>query len=111
MTPNRRGHMASHIERRKFLATLGGVAVAWPLAARAQQGTPVIGFLDPTSPEVSGAVVSDLQLGLRDAGYIDGQNVAIEVRWGNAQPVMGRLASDLVRLKVAVIFASGAVHS
>jgi putative ABC transport system substrate-binding protein len=69
--------MASHIERRKFLATLGGAAAAWPVGARAQQAAmPVIGVLDARSP---GAIENPLRAfrqGLKDIGYIEGENVA-----------------------------------
>jgi putative tryptophan/tyrosine transport system substrate-binding protein len=98
------------MRRREFIAGLS--AVGWPLAARAQQpAIPVIGFLDTSSPEAGKE--SDFRSGLRDAGYIEGQNVVIEFRWANGQglPVLRQLASDLVRLQVAVIVASGGLDS
>jgi len=74
--------MASHIERRKFLATLGGAAAAWPLAARAQQpAMPVIGLLSGRSPKDSVANVIAFKRGLGELGYFDGQNVEIDFRW------------------------------
>jgi putative tryptophan/tyrosine transport system substrate-binding protein len=98
------------MKRREFIAGLG--ATGWPLTAHSQQPSiPVIGFLDPTSVEATKEVVSELRSGLRDAGYIEGQNVAIEFRYGNNQPIMRQLASDLVRLQVAVIVAAGSVES
>jgi putative tryptophan/tyrosine transport system substrate-binding protein len=103
------------IRRREFIAGVSTAVtpVLWPLAARAQRaGIPVIGFLNPTSPEAAEGVVSGFRAGLRDAGYIEGQNVAIEFRWANSQfGVLRQLASELVRLPVAVIFASGGVGS
>jgi len=102
--------MASYIARRKFLATLGSAAVAWPLAARAQQpAMPVIGFLavGPNGPTRWGA---SLYQGLKEAGYVEGQNVAIEYRGDLGEPPrMGRLlesATELVRRQVAVILTS-----
>ena len=98
--------MASHIGRRKFLATLGGVAVAWPLAARAQQ--PVIGFLDAGSAAERAQQVAAFRKGLAEAGYQEGQNVALEFRWAEGQ--YGRfaeLAADLVRRRVSVIVTPG----
>jgi len=105
------------IRRREFIAGVSAAAtpVLWPLTAGAQQpGIPVIGFLDTASAEDAKWNVSEFRRGLRDAGYIEGQNVAIEFRWGNGQgqpSIMRQLASDLVRLQVAVIVASGAVSS
>ena len=99
--------MASHIGRRKFLATLGGAAT-WPLAARAQRQSamPVIGFLDSKSPNDSRQIVAAFRRGLSEAGFIEGQNVTIEYRWGqNDYGRLSALAVDLVQRKVAAITA------
>src|SRR5215510_3370712 len=105
MTPNRRGHMASHIERRKFLATLGGAA-AWPLAARAQQPMPVVGFLHAASLDAADHRLRSFRQGLKDAGFIEGENLAIEYRWAENQlDRLPALATELVRRQVAVIVA------
>ena len=100
------------LRRREFIAGLG-TAAAWSLAARAQQPRiPVIGFLSPNSPENDKRVVAELRRGLRDAGYIEGQNVAIEFRWANGQlGVLRQLASELVRFPVAVIVTAGTADS
>jgi putative tryptophan/tyrosine transport system substrate-binding protein len=97
------------IKRREFIAGLGS-AVAWPLAARAQQPSlPVIGYLDPTSADATRLIVAEFRQGLKEAGYVEDQNVAIEFRWANNQPdLLPKLAADLVARRVAVIVASGA---
>ena len=78
--------MASHIGRRKFLAALGAVVVAWPLAARAQQpAMPVIGYLNFGSPESDTPRLTGLRRGLNESGYVEGRNFVIEYRWAGNQ--------------------------
>src|SRR5262245_50876106 len=92
------------MRRREFLSVLSGAAaVAWPLAVRAQQGAmPVIGFLHPSTPGVYS--LNGLRQGLKEAGFIEGQNLTIEYRWANNEPDrVPELAADLVRRRVAVI--------
>jgi putative tryptophan/tyrosine transport system substrate-binding protein len=101
--------MASHIERRKFLATLGGAA-AWPIAARAQQaGTlPTIGFLVAGTPASHGTWFAALVQRLRELGWIEGRNLTIEYRWAEARNErFAEIAAEFVRRKVDVIVTSG----
>ena len=97
--------MASYIRRRKFLATLGGAAAAWPLAAYAQQpAMPVIGFLRDTSLADATHLVAAFRQGLKAAGFIEGQNVFIEYRSAEDQAHrLPALVDDLVRRQVALI--------
>src|SRR5262245_49139634 len=97
--------MASHIGRRKFLATLGGAAATWPLAVHAQQPTmPMVGFLNSGSPQTRAHLTAALRQGLGELGYVEGQNVAIEYRWAESQyDRLPPLATELVRRQVAVI--------
>jgi hypothetical protein len=94
------------MRRREFIAGVGSAAV-WPLAARAQAAVPVVGFLSAQSAEVETATVPSLQ-GLKEGGYVEGQNVAVEYRYAENQvDRLPALAADLVRLRVAVIVAAG----
>jgi putative ABC transport system substrate-binding protein len=97
------------MDRRKLIALVGGTAVAWPLAARAQQpATSVVGFLHVDSPGPFARFVAAFRQGLSEAGYVERQNVTIEFRWaeGHADR-LPELAADLVRRRVNVIATPG----
>ncbi len=97
------------MRRREFIALFGSTAIAWPLAAHAQQGAkPVIGYLHLASSEPYAAMMSAFRDGLKETGYIDGQNVTIEYRWAEGQPErLPQLVADLLHEQVSVLATGG----
>ena len=97
------------MKRRQFISLIGGVAVAWPLAARAQQpAMPVVGFMSARSPGESAHLVAAFRRGLGEGGFIEGQNVALEFRWARGQyDRLPALATELVNRGIAVLVAVG----
>ena len=101
------------MRRREFIALLGGVAATWPLPVDAQQpAMPVIGFLNPASLQPWENYLTGFRTGLKEVGYVDGQNVTVEFRWAEGHyDRLPAMAADLVRRKVAVLVATGGAPS
>jgi putative ABC transport system substrate-binding protein len=98
------------MRRREFITLVGGTAAGWPLAARAQQAgrLPTIGYLSGVTPASDGTNVAAFLQRLRELGWIEGRNLAVEYRWADGQTeLFGKLAAELVRLKVDVILTAG----
>jgi putative ABC transport system substrate-binding protein len=105
--------MGKQMKRRQFIALLGGTTLGWPLAVSAQQpAMPVIGFLHVAFPGPYTQHLVAFRQGLKQSGYVEGQNVAIEYRWANNETDrLPELAADLVRRQVASIVAAGGTNS
>jgi len=88
------------MRRREFIVALGGAVAGWPLPARAQEPMPVIGYLNSGAARPMASLVTALHDGLRQAGYVEGRNVAIEYRWSEGRSDrLSELAAELVRLR------------
>jgi putative ABC transport system substrate-binding protein len=98
------------IRRRDLITLLGGAAAAWPVAARAQQSAmPVVGFLHGASSDSTAPQLDGFLRGLKDGGFVDGENLTIEYRWAQGRPdALPAMAADLVRRRVTIIGASEA---
>ena len=97
------------MRRREFMTLIGGTAVVWPLAARAQQApkVPIVGFLHPGFADSGSPVFDALGQGLRDAGYVEGETVKIEARWARGKPeVLAQLARELIQLHADLLVAN-----
>jgi putative tryptophan/tyrosine transport system substrate-binding protein len=100
------------VRRREFITLFGGAAAVWSFTARAQQPMPMVGLLGGTSPDTLVDRLRAFRQGLKDTGYIEGENLAIEYRWAqNQSERLPELAADLVRRKVAVIVATGGLST
>jgi ABC-type uncharacterized transport system substrate-binding protein len=97
------------VKRREFITLISGAAAIWPRLGRAQQPTmPLVGFLGPGSPESDAYRITAFKQGLKEAGFVDGQNVVIEYRWADSRyDQLQKLADELIQARVAVIATSG----
>jgi putative ABC transport system substrate-binding protein len=100
------------MKRRSFITLLGGAAVGWPLAARAQQPAQVsrIGVLRLGPASAFAGRLAALRAGLRQLGYVEGKDIVFELRWAETVEQLPQLAADLVRMNVDVIFATGSIE-
>ena len=98
------------MKRREFITLLGGAAAAWPISVGAQQSAmPVIGFLETRMPEIITERLRAFRQGLKETGYVEGENIAIDYRWAEQMERLSGLAAQLVRRQVAVIVTAGGI--